>query len=163
VLGSLLDGVQVGGDVVGSLVAHPVLPSVCGLQQHATATSSPGLLLQCIEFDFELVHSTIKPFSFIDRALQLFATSNKAISGKEIVSCIAISFVFSILSNELPVSGSPHQGCQTLGSAPAPPQNLHLSTHGKQLLLPGRHDHLQITEKHQANARCCFYSSQGDT
>jgi hypothetical protein len=96
--------------------------------------------------------------------LWLFA-SNKAISsGKEIESCIAISFVFSILSNEIPVSGSPRQGSQTPGSAPAPPQSLQLSTHGNQLLLPaGRHEHLQITEKHQASARCCFYSSQGNT
>jgi hypothetical protein len=42
----LLDGVEIGGDVVGSLVAHPALPSVCGLEQHAAATSSPGLLLE---------------------------------------------------------------------------------------------------------------------
>ena len=61
------------------------------------------------------------------------------------------------------MSDSPHQGSQTPGSAPAPPQSLRLSTHRNQLSLPGRQDHLQITEKHQASACCCFYSSQGNT
>jgi hypothetical protein len=33
------------------------------------------------------------------------------------------------LPRDLPMSGSPCQGSQTIGSAPAPPQSLQLSTH----------------------------------
>lgn len=52
--GCLLDGVEVGSDVVSSLVTHPALPSVCGLEQNAAPTSSPSLILHAVNCTIDI-------------------------------------------------------------------------------------------------------------
>ena len=128
----LLDGVEVGGNAVGSLVTHPALPSICGLEQDAAPTSSPRLILQwhCMHWNGNWKWITSPPI-----------VSLIGLSGCWVLIAIPVALYYywitqlPFTTTEVPVSDSRHQESQTPGSALAPPQSLQLSTHGNRLLL----------------------------